>query len=124
MYLKLRDSRVSRGDMYEFMSDIETHLHALVKSVLEREYGEQWWRLGIPLPLRQACASRREEDEMEDDDRFSYTTFVDLEKILNKQWRLFEPELPKDRGKDKRKLLHDLVRLNSIRSRSSKKYSS
>ena len=47
LYLSLRDARVPRGDMYEYVSDIELTLHKLVRDALTAEYGpseRDWWR--------------------------------------------------------------------------------
>src|SRR5688500_14317680 len=40
IYLKLRDSRISLGDMYEFICQIETTLHRMIKLTLIDRYGE------------------------------------------------------------------------------------
>src|SRR5689334_9722937 len=57
VYLKLRDSRVDLGDMYELLRDIELKLHDYVRSSLIAEFGdENWWRQGVPLPVREDCA--------------------------------------------------------------------
>jgi hypothetical protein len=42
IYLQLRDARVAFGDMYEFLRSIELALHALVRTMLEAEYGSEW----------------------------------------------------------------------------------
>jgi tetratricopeptide (TPR) repeat protein len=39
----------------------ETNMRDFVKTVLEKEYGEKWWRKGVPLKVRRDCAGRMEE---------------------------------------------------------------
>ena len=53
IYLTLRDSRVSLGDMYEFIAEIEQILHEKIRAVLIDHYGEEcWWREGVPDNIR------------------------------------------------------------------------
>jgi hypothetical protein len=63
IYLKLRDARADLGDMYEFIRDIELRLHQYVRASLVAAYGtENWWRQGVPLPVREDCAVTSERD--------------------------------------------------------------
>lgn len=94
--LELRDARISRGDMYEYIADIELTLHGQIRRVLIAEHGDGetgWWR-AIPLIVRQSCASRREEDE-EPLEPYRYTQFLDLSRILEKNWALLPRFSPK-----------------------------
>lgn len=117
IYLKLRDARVAFGDMYEFIRDIEVNLHDLVKSTLISEYGEdQWWRKGVPKQIRVECAISLEEDNEPANEAYSYTTFIGLGRILEKQWNIFREVLPKKLASNRRDTMQRLERLNHIRN--------
>ena len=119
IYLRLRDARVSMGDMYELVCRIETELHEAIRLILLEHYGpgeKGWWREGVPTEIRTFCQESREADKEPAADAFCYTNFVHLSKIMHKQWRLFSEVLPSGIAKDKKKLLDDLDRLNVIRN--------
>jgi hypothetical protein len=117
VYVKLRDSRVVHGDMYEMIRRLELRLHGMVRAVLAEAYGEaDWWRSGVPQNIRVDCATRKEKDATPLSDPFCYTTLMDMLAILDKQWSLFAQKLPEDVASDKRRLLSDLASLNRIRN--------
>jgi len=119
IYLSLRDSRVSMGDMYEFLSEIEITLHRLIKRILQKEYGGNklgWWRIGVPESVRKDCVLSKEQDPEPVEDNFCYTTLIHLKLILEKQWGGFENYLPKLVVKQKKDFLSELGRLNHIRN--------
>ena len=100
-------------------STAEITLHELVCRVLRAKFGEGeagWWREGIPTNIRSQCAARREEDEDPCASPYEYTTFIDLSKIIKRNWALFASCLPQDYRSDRRRLERDLTRLNSIRN--------
>jgi len=123
-YLELRDTRISLGDMYEYIYTIETNLHKVIKNILIKQYGtgdKGWWEKGIPLTIRKKCAERREEDlECES---YCYTDLIDLSNILffkNKKlkmnnWNIIKEKLPVIANYEKNKLETNLIRLNYIR---------
>jgi hypothetical protein len=117
--VNLLDAKVSRGDMYEFISDIELILHQAIKKVLISEFGpdeSEWWRKGIPTKIRAECASLLEQDIEPAEHSYCYTNFIHLKDILNKQWSIFIKVLPKKHLKDKNDFLNNLLRLNHIRN--------
>lgn len=115
LYLACRNSE--RGDMYVYLADIEIALHELAKQTLISRFGEnKWWSEGVPLSIRKACVSTREEDIDPIKDAFSYTTFINLREILDKNWPLFEVVLPSKLAKNKKLLLGNLIRLNGLRN--------
>jgi len=116
LYLKLRDARVAFGDMYEFIRDIEVNLHDLVKSTLISEYSKDWWRKGVPNQIRADCASSLELDPEPASEAYSYTTFIQLGKILEAQWDIFKKTLPKRLASDRRATIRRLEKLNHIRN--------
>jgi hypothetical protein len=119
IYLKLRDARISLGDMYEFIYQIETTLHEMIKSTLIDRYGKGengWWRKGISLEIRKDCTKLREEEVEPAAEAFCYTTFVHLRRIIDDQWGVFTKVLPHPLGKEKKTFLSNLNKLNSIRN--------
>jgi hypothetical protein len=117
-YLELRDVRVCMGDMYEFLSSVEVTLHKAIRAVLLAEYGDpDWWRKGVPERVRVECAQLLEQDAEAAPEPYCYTTFIHLRDILDKQWALFSQRLPASVAQDKKELLAELLRLNSIRNR-------
>ena len=113
LYLVTRDAR---PDLYALICEIEINLHHLVKRTLESEYGDRWWREGIPEPTRKNCQGRREEDAAPLDDAYYYTTFIELKSIIDTNWRIFSKALPNALSANKQGLLQRLQRINGIRN--------
>lgn len=123
IYLKLRQSPIALGDMYEHLREIEVKLHEAIKFILMNEYGDgdwrernSWWRKGIPANIRAECDRAWEEDEEPGEEPFCYTNFIQLKEILSHRWNLFSRFLPKPLSSDKSRFLSELVRLNRIRN--------
>ncbi len=116
IYLKLRDARVDLGDMYELIRDLELTLHRFIRERLERQYGENWWREGVPLHVREDCAVLNERDGEPATDLFCYTTIIHLLKIFDQNWTAFCEHLPGKLRANKQEFLARLKRLNAIRN--------
>lgn len=117
VYLKLRDSRVDLGDMYEFLRDIELRLHEYVRASLVAAYGEEnWWRQGVPLPVREDCAVTSERDPEPAQELYCYTTIMNLRFIFDREWPALSSHLPNKLRSDKQEFLEGLRRLNRIRN--------
>lgn len=116
IYLELRDARIALGDMYEFIREIELTLHALIRETLLSNYGDEWWRKGIPERIRIECATALEDDEEPAREPFCYTNFIHLAEVLEKQWKLFEDVIPAKLYSNRRALIANLARLNKIRN--------
>jgi hypothetical protein len=119
LYCRLRDARVFRGDLYEYLADTEVALHRMVRATLVGTFGPDesgWWRQGVPTEIRKACVQAREEDPDPVEDPFSYTTLIHLAKIIDQNWKLFVERLPSQFAQDKKSLLHQFNRLNSLRN--------
>ncbi len=115
---KYGNARTALGDMYEDIRDIETYLHLSIRSALIVAYGEGetgWWRMGIPVTIRQNCQSRREAEDEPVTDPYCYTDLLDLWQILDKQWKVLKNVFPNVVTSDKQNLRLNLIRLNSIR---------
>jgi hypothetical protein len=117
LYLHFRESRISMGDLYEFIREIEIGLHQFIKDTLIECYGiADWWRKGIPPKMRGELATQNETDSDPADEPFCYTTFINIKEILDKGWKDFEKALLPMVAPSKKTLLDDLVRLNSVRN--------
>ena len=117
IYLRYRRARVVLVDLYELVRNIEVRLHRFIKEAFIQEYGEDgWWRGGIPDRIRADCAAVRERDQDPADDAYCYTTLINLREILDKQWSVLGPRLPKKTQSDKKEFLDALKRLNGIRN--------
>lgn len=119
IYLDCHSARVSKGDMYEHISFVETFLHDLVRQTLEHEFGPGdlgWWRKGVPLSVRISCATAKESDYEPAEHAYMYTTFINLSEILAKNWARFLRVLPVSVAHDKNRFLRDLHRLNHLRN--------
>jgi Swt1-like HEPN len=116
IYLKLRDARVDLGDMYELIRDLELSLHRFIREQLELQYGQDWWREGIPLHVREDCAVLNERDQEPAVDLFCYTTIIHLLKIFDQNWNALSPQLPGPLRANKQAFLARLKRLNAVRN--------
>ena len=64
-YSRFVGARFAMSDMYDDIRQVECTLHQLIQTVLMVKIGEresEWWVQGIPLKIRQECASRKEEE--------------------------------------------------------------
>ena len=119
LYLELSSSSLFCGDLYEHIAAMEVLLHDFVKATLISTLGRgegEWWRSGVPVPIRKDCHARREEDDDPVNDPFAYTTFINLKSILEKNWSSFAELLPKRWAHNKKDFLKAFDRLNGIRN--------
>lgn len=119
LFHSLRGRGVFRGDMYEYISEVEIALHQLVRMTLEREFGDGetgWWRSGIPKDIRKSCVSRREEDDEPCEQSYPYTTLIELSAIISKNWAVFKAVVPTEYAANRKELESALRRLNRIRN--------
>jgi Swt1-like HEPN len=89
--LKLEASNMRYS--YELFYCLESSIRQLVKTTLERKYGENWW---IKIDSRvQENVKNNMEYELDtahtkrSEDKIDYTTFGDLRKIINSNWEVF-----------------------------------
>jgi hypothetical protein len=115
LYFDLREAPLA--DMYEVLCRSERFLHTYIKLTTEKLSGpEGFWRQ-LPLSVREECVVNREQDEFPQDDPYSYTTFIHLKVIFDKNWLTLREGLPKSVAADKKLFLSCLQELNSIRNR-------
>jgi hypothetical protein len=116
VYFDHRRAQVVLGDMYEMVRGIEVRLHQFLRAVFVREFGENWWRGGVPDRIRAECAALREKDPDPAPDSYCYTHLIGLRETLDKSWGVVVRYLPSELAANKRELLDRLMRLNRIRN--------
>jgi len=105
------------GELYEDLRFVEVELHRLLRGALVRHFGPEeskWWHQGIPENVRKSCVSRRKGNE-DPTDPYNYTDLIDIREIIGKKWSLLSGSLPKDWASDRKDLMANLLRLNTIR---------
>jgi hypothetical protein len=67
----------------------------IIRETLRQEYGEHWWRKGIPDTIRAECAAALQQLDPEPAaERYCYTTLVHLIDVFEKRCDLFSKLLP------------------------------
>lgn len=76
-----------RDSLYLF----ENNVREFIRFLLEANYGEKWWREGVPKKVRAKCASRREEglDEEKEADLLLFGDFYDYKIIIESNKPIF-----------------------------------
>lgn len=105
------------SDAYALIRIIEHSLAHLIRSELQRGYGDKWWREGVPVEIRKDCASAREEDLEPLEEEFQYWTISHMTSILESRWAIFSKILPGRMVADKKGFLSALKKMNRIRNR-------
>lgn len=119
LYLDFRGARVWRGDLYEYIADVELYFHDIIRRKLVERFGDGeagWWRQGVPATVRTQCVTSRENDPTPAEDPFAYTTFIHLGEIIEKHWEAFASTLPEVLTQSKKDFSASFRRLNRIRN--------
>lgn len=76
-----------RDSLYLF----ENNVREIMRSLLEINYGAEWWRKGVPQKVRAKCASRREEglEEEKEIDLLMFADFYDYKTIIDSNRTIF-----------------------------------
>lgn len=76
-----------RDSMYLF----ENNVREFIRLLLEANFGEKWWREGVPKKVRAKCASRREEglEEEREADLLTFADFYDYKTIIENNKNIF-----------------------------------
>ncbi len=77
------------------VESIERTLQKIVLDELKREMpeGEDWWKLGVPKPVRLKVTQKYEEDDHERGGYEYYFDLIDYQKIALANWETFQPIL-------------------------------
>jgi len=106
---------------YRLLETIERTIHRIVRERLQRQYGPEetgWWVKGVPEDLRKELAARRESDP-DREEVWNYVDLIDLSKVIEKNWALFEDIFgsPVWGGKQRKSRLSAFGELNQLRKR-------
>ena len=76
-----------RNALYLF----ENNVREFIRILLEENFGEEWWRKGVPQKVRAKCASRREEglEEEKEADMLLFADFYDYRTIIEANKPIF-----------------------------------
>lgn len=69
----------------------ENNVREFIRLLLEENFGEMWWRKGVPQKVRAKCASRREEglEEEKEVDMILFADFYDYKIIIEANKPIF-----------------------------------
>lgn len=87
--------------VYTAIAAFETVVRRFVKKVLMDTHGEDWWDQGVSDKIRKFVDTRRADEEkvkwhgVRGDDLLSYTELGHLPAIMQQNWELFEPYVPR-----------------------------
>jgi len=94
----------------------EKNLATFVLTALQLHCGVKWWHKGIPLNIRQECVQRKEEEPHREFPKDAYLNLIDLKKIMERNWPLFQSYFKKiGESQSKDKALSWMERFNEIR---------
>jgi len=92
------------AEAYLILHRLENTLRVFISEKLKEKYGHNWWDNEIQSDIKQKCENRKkgEDDspwhDVKNVGMIYYTTFKELEKIIQKHWGVFEPCFKDMRG--------------------------
>jgi hypothetical protein len=105
-YAVKSETTITTPDQYRARAEI--NLADFVLTVLRSNYGvENWWSSGVPLPIRQECAKRQEDEAHRKFQKEAYLDLIHLKRIIEHNWRFFKPYFEATRKPETYKLLDD-----------------
>lgn len=107
-------------ELFQLVGGMEERLHIFISHRLKKALGDnesQWWAKGIPKDIRTKCQARRE-DSPRREPVYNYTDLIDLKDIMDANWRFFNEDFQRVKGKfkSKKEFLDGVVRLKEIRN--------
>lgn len=104
-------------DIGRVLNRIEVTLCRYVIRRLQKQHGARWWVEGVPTPTRIACAERQEEEARDFDlPKEAYLMLIDLRKVIEANWALFEEDMQRLSGKSgKTRSTKWIQELNDVR---------
>jgi hypothetical protein len=79
---------------YRVFYCLENSIRSLIVELLVEKHGEDWWRLAVPVALREHAEKTRQKEiesgiSVRSDDLIDYTTFGELGEIIKTNWDTF-----------------------------------
>ena len=112
-----RDSEQDSEDLGRILNRIEVTLCRYVLRALKQTYGSRWWVDGVPMAIRVDCSKRQEEEARDGElPKEAYLMLIDLRKIIEGNWTIFEPAMQRLSGKSGKARATDWIReINDLR---------
>ena len=84
-------NKYSSESNQDYLYIFENNVREFLRILLEENYGEDWWRKGVPPKIRASCAARREEalDEEKEADLLLFADFHDYRLIIESNKNIF-----------------------------------
>jgi DNA sulfur modification protein DndB len=116
----LRDKEAKWNDKAtNLVYEVQKMISDDVISTLKKEFGDSedgWWKMGVPTELRKKIAVSREEEKVSKDFE-EYFVLIDYEKIITKNWKLFENKYAFTKGGKRDEQLKWYYELNKLRNK-------
>ncbi|MEM2914240.1 MAG: Swt1 family HEPN domain-containing protein [Candidatus Bathyarchaeia archaeon] len=85
------------AEVYTILHILENKLRLFIQEKLSERYGNEWWKKSVPHKIRENCEDRKKKEhdspwhEVEEAHPLFYTTFKELQRIIQKNWEVFQP---------------------------------
>ncbi len=91
--IRQRASKMSKH--YELFYCLENSIRTIVREVLLKTFGSDWWEKGVDPKIKTDVADRilRDQDTgftLRSEDNLDFANFGELSNIIEKQWELFD----------------------------------
>lgn len=106
---------VNTQEALAISTQLEQRIRNNIQRILEQQFGEGWWKEGVPTAIRAKAAALREEKGSEDEP-WQFIYLINCRDIVQKNWSLFQHLYsfgPKSNKEDGTKWM---VEFNQIRS--------
>ena len=83
------------AEAYVILFYLENQLRVFIKERMQKTYGDNWWEK-VPLNIRKECEKRKKREkqspwhEVKESHLLWYTTFDELQRIIQTNWKTFE----------------------------------
>jgi len=91
------DEAKSMAEAYTILHLLENQLRKFIMEKLQVKYSYDWWEKGVSSKIRDNCTDRKKKElespwhEVEESHLLFYTTFEELQGIIQKNWDVFQP---------------------------------
>jgi hypothetical protein len=91
--IKMKAHKMSQ--YYEVFYCLENSIRTIIREILNKKYGNDWWENGIDERIKQDVAERIKRDQdsgftLRSGDFLDFANFGELSNIIEKQWELFD----------------------------------
>lgn len=85
------------AEAYTILYILENQLRLFTQEKLSERYGNEWWEKSVSHKTRENCEDRKKKEldspwhKVEETHPLFYTTFEELQGIIQKNWDVFQP---------------------------------